>query len=42
MSELIKELKALKKKQNKSEEDLERIQQLEFDIENVELELSQM
>ena len=40
MSELIKELKALKKKQNKSEEDLERIQQLEFDIENVELELS--
>lgn len=40
MSELIKELKALKKKQNKSEEDLERIQQLEFDIENVELELN--
>lgn len=39
MSELIKELKALKKKQNKTEEDLERIQQLEFDIENVELEL---
>ena len=40
MSELIKELKALKKKQNKTEEDLERIQQLEFDIENVELELN--
>lgn len=39
MSELIKELKALKKKQNKTEEDLERIQQLEFDTENVELEL---
>jgi len=39
MSELIKELKALKKKQNKTEEDLERIQELEFDIENVELEL---
>ena len=40
MSELIKELKALKKKQNKTEEDLERIQELEFDIENVELELN--
>lgn len=40
MAELIKELKALKKKQNKTEEDLERIQELEFDIENVELELN--
>lgn len=40
MSELIKELKALKKKQNKTDEDLERIAELEFDIENVELELN--
>ena len=40
MSELIKELKALKSKIYKSEEDLERIQELEFDIENVELELN--
>lgn len=40
MAELIKELKALKSKIYKSEEDLERIQELEFDIENVELELN--
>ena len=40
MSELIKELKALQNKIVKSEEDLERIQELEFDIENVELELN--
>ena len=40
MSELIKELKALQNKVYKSEEDLERIQELEFDIENVELELN--
>ena len=40
MTELIKELKALKNKVYKSEEDLERIQELEFDIENVELELN--
>lgn len=40
MAELIKELKALQNKVYKSEEDLERIQELEFDIENVELELN--
>jgi len=40
MSELIKELKALKAKSSKTDEDLERIAELEFDIENVELELN--
>jgi hypothetical protein len=40
MAELIKELKALQAKIYKSEDDLERIQELEFDIENVELELN--
>ena len=40
MAEIIKELTALKSKVYKSEEDLERIQELEFDIENVELELN--
>lgn len=40
MAELIKELKALQNKVYKSEEDLERIQELEFDIENVKLELN--